>query len=379
MVQPRRSWPAAAAEVGLESDRLETPRLLLDVDRLDRNVERMARIARDAGVSLRPHAKTHKLLEIADRQVAAGCAGLTVAKLGEAELFARHGIGDLFVAYPVWGADKWRRLCDLAAEATIRVGADSHEVFEGLAGAAAARGLVLPVRIEVDTGFGRCGVQSGDEARTLARKVSGLRGVELVGLMSFAGQMYREAPGDRREAAVADAARLVDIADGLRSDGFDIREVSVGSTPSAQYLREMPGVTEFRPGTYVFSDRDQAALGWGALDDCALTIFATVVSRPTPTRAVIDAGTKTLSSDQASAVEGWGDLRAHPGWRLVSLSEEHGVLDVPPGPDGPAIGTTVEIIPNHACGALNLHDEVTVVRDAVVEDVWNVAGRGLVR
>jgi len=379
MVQPGRSWSDAAAEVGAESDRLETPRLLLDVDRLDGNIERMAALAGEADVALRPHAKTHKLLEVADRQLAAGAAGLTVAKLGEAELFARHGIGDLFVAYPVWGADKWRRLCDVAAEATIRVGADSYEVFAGVAGAAAGRGLVLPVRIEVDTGFGRCGVQSADEARTLARKVAGLRGVELVGLMSFAGQMYHKAPGDRHQAAVADAARLVEVAGVLRSDGFDIREVSIGSTPSAQYLREMPGITEFRPGTYVFSDRDQAGLGWGALEDCALTILATVVSRPTPTRAVIDAGTKTLSSDQASAAEGWGDLRGRPGWRLVSLSEEHGVLDVPPGPDGPAIGTTVEIIPNHACGALNLHDEVTVVRAAVVEDVWNVAGRGLVR
>jgi D-serine deaminase-like pyridoxal phosphate-dependent protein len=379
MVQPGRSWSDAAAEVGIESDRIETPRLLLEVDRLDRNIERMAQLAADAGVSLRPHAKTHKLLQVADRQVAAGCAGLTVAKLGEAELFARHGIGDLFVAYPVWGAGKWRRLCDLAAKARIRVGADSREVFEGIAEAASSRGLVLPVRIEVDTGFGRCGVQTAGEARALARKVSELRGVELVGLMSFAGQMYREPPARRRDAAVADAARLVEVADDLRSDGFDIREVSIGSTPSAPYVRDMPGITELRPGTYVFSDRDQAALGWGTLEDCALTILATVVSRPTPTRAVIDAGTKTLSSDQASAVEGWGDLRGHPDWRLVSLSEEHGVLEVPPGPDGPAIGTTVEIIPNHACGALNLHDEVTVVRGTVVEDVWSVAGRGLVR
>jgi D-serine deaminase-like pyridoxal phosphate-dependent protein len=366
-------------ELGVDCDRLETPRLLVELDRLDRNIERMAGLTADAGVSLRPHAKTHKLLQVADRQIAAGCAGLTVAKLGEAELFVRHGIDDLFVAYPIWGEEKWRRLGDLAADATIRVGADSYEVFEGVARAASSRGLVVPVRIEVDTGFGRCGVQTTEEARSLARRMSGLRGIELVGVMSFAGQMYREPAGSRREAAVADAARLVAVADDLRSDGFDIREVSIGSTPSAAYIGDMPGVTELRPGTYVFSDRDQAALGWGTLDDCALTILATVVSRPTPTRAVIDAGTKTLSSDQASSVSGWGDLRGHPDWQLVSLSEEHGVLEVPAGGDGPAIGTTVEIIPNHACGALNLHDEVTAVRGPVVEDVWSVAGRGLVR
>lgn len=379
MVQPSRSWPDAAAEVGVESALLETPRLLLDVERLDRNIDRMARLAAEAGVALRPHAKTHKLLQVADRQVAAGCTGLTVAKLGEAELFAAHGIRDLFVAYPVWGEDKWRRLANLAMGATIRVGADSREVFEGVSRAATSRGLVIPVRIEFDTGFGRCGVQTADEARALARHLAHLRGVDLVGVMSFAGQMYGEPPERRHDAAIADARRLVEVADELRSDGFHITEVSIGSTPSAPYIRDMPGITELRPGTYVFSDRDQAALGWGALDDCALTILATVVSRPTPTRAVIDAGTKTLSSDQASSVGGWGDVRGHPDWVLASLSEEHGVLDVPPGQDGPAIGTTIEIIPNHACGALNMHDEVTVVHGAIVEDVWSVAGRGLVR
>jgi len=379
MVQPSRSRPDAAAEVGLESALLETPRLLLDVERLDRNIGRMAQLAAEAGVSLRPHAKTHKLLQVADRQVAAGCKGLTVAKLGEAELFARHGIRDLFVAYPVWGEDKWRRLANLAMGAPIRVGADSREVFEGVARAATSRGLVIPVRIEFDTGFGRCGVQTTDEARALAQHLSQLHGVELVGVMSFAGQMYGAPPERRRDAAVNDARRLVEVADELRNDGFEIREVSVGSTPSAAYVHDMPGVTELRPGTYVFSDRDQVALGWGTLDDCALTILATVVSRPTPTRAVIDAGTKTLSSDQASSVGGWGDVCGHPDWVLASLSEEHGVLEVPPGPEGPTIGTTIEIVPNHACGALNMHDEVTVVQDAVVEDVWSVAGRGLVR
>jgi D-serine deaminase-like pyridoxal phosphate-dependent protein len=379
MVQPgRRGWDVTD-EIGAEKSQLDTPRLVLDLDRLDRNIERMARLADDAGVALRPHAKTHKLLPVAERQLAAGCQGLTVAKLGEAELFAAHGIRDLFIAYPVWGARKWERLCRLASSADVRVGADSYEVFEGISSAASARGLSIPVRIEVDTGFGRCGVQTTAEARALARRIATLRGVRLVGVMSFAGQLYREPSTRRHEAAVLDSARLVEVAESLRADGFDIPEVSVGGTPSASYVRDMPGVTELRPGTYVFSDRDQVALGWGTLDDCALTVLATVVSRPTPTRAIIDAGTKTLSSDAASAVGGSGVLRGHPEWRLASLSEEHGVLEVPAGSDGPAIGTPVEIIPNHACGALNLHDRVVVVRDDVVEDRWSVEGRGLVR
>jgi D-serine deaminase-like pyridoxal phosphate-dependent protein len=379
MVQPGRRDCGVGDEIGAEKSGLDTPQLMVDLDRLDRNIQRMARLAADAGVALRPHAKTHKLLPVAARQLAAGCQGLTVAKLGEAELFAAHGMRDLFIAYPLWGPHKWERLCRLAAFADVRVGADSYEVFEGISAAASAHGLSIPVRIEVDTGFGRCGVQTPEEARALARRVATLRSVRLVGLMSFAGHLYGEPPPRRREAALADSARLVEVAETLRADGFDIREVSVGSTPSAAHAGSMAGVTELRPGTYVFSDRDQVALGWGTLDDCALTVLATVVSRPTPTRAIIDAGTKTLSSDTASAVGGWGDLRGHPEWRLASLSEEHGVLEVPAGSSGPSIGTPVEIIPNHACGALNLHDRVAVVRDEVVEDWWSVEGRGLVR
>jgi D-serine deaminase-like pyridoxal phosphate-dependent protein len=379
MVQPgRRGWDMTD-EIGVEKSQLDTPRLVLDLPRLDRNIERMARLAHAAGVALRPHAKTHKLLPVAERQIAAGCHGLTVAKLGEAELFAAHGMRDLFIAYPVWGTRKWERLCALAADADIRVGADSFEVFEGISSAASACGLSIPVRIEVDTGFGRCGVQSTAEARALARRLAALTGVRLVGLMSFAGHLYATSPARRREAALGDSAHLVEVAEALRADGFDISEVSVGSTPSAAHVCDMAGVTELRPGTYVFSDRDQVALGWGTLDDCALTVLATVVSRPTPTRAVVDAGTKTLSSDTASTVRGWGELRGHPDWRLATLSEEHGTLEVPAGSEGPSIGTPVEIIPNHACGALNLHDRVAVVRDQVVEDSWTVEGRGLVR
>ena len=364
--------------MGSPATDLDTPRLMLDIVRLDRNIQRMAALAAEAGVTLRPHAKTHKLIQVAERQLAAGCSGLTVAKLGEAELFAGHGIDDLFIAYPVWGESKWERLCDLAQTAHIRVGADSEEVFSGISRAAAARGLVIAVRIEVDTGFGRCGVQSPEQALALARRIDGLPGVRLAGLMSFGGQTYRAPAEGRRAAALEDAARLVAAAELLREHGFEVPEVSVGSTPSAAYAHEMQGVTELRPGTYVFSDRDQAGLGWGTLDGCALTVAATVVSRPTPTRAIIDAGTKTLSGDRAATAEGWGDVRGHPGWTIESLSEEHGVLSVPGGA-GPAIGDRLEIIPNHACAALNLHDEVTVVRDGAVEDVWSVEGRGLVR
>jgi len=364
-------------QVGGAKLELDTPCLLLDLDRLERNIERMAALASSAGIGLRPHAKTHKLVEVAQRQLAAGSAGLTVAKLGEAELFAEHGIRDLFIAYPLWGESKWRRLCELASVNEVRVAVDSRDVCLGIASAAARRGLTIPVRIEVDTGFGRCGVQDAGEARALAELITNTRGLRLAGLMSFAGQTYASREGVR-EAVFADAAVLSQIAGELRDRSFEVAEISVGSTPSAGHLGSLTGVTEFRPGTYVFSDRDQAALGWGTEADCALTVLATVVSRPTAARAVIDAGTKTLSSDRAGQVDGWGAIVGHPSWRLVTLNEEHGLIELPPGED-PPIGATVEIVPNHACGALNLHDWVAVVVGDEVRDWWRVAGRGLVR
>jgi D-serine deaminase-like pyridoxal phosphate-dependent protein len=362
--------------VGCAKDELDTPSVTLDVERLERNIERMASLASAAGVALRPHAKTHKMVEVAERQLTAGCDGLTVAKLGEAEVFAEHGIGNLLIAYPLWGEQKWGRLCVLAEEAEIRVTADSAEVCKGISAAVSARGVSVAVRIEVDTGYGRCGVQDVSEAADLAAVVERAPGLRLVGVMSFAGQTYG-APEGVRDAARSDADRLVEIASALRERGFEIAEISVGSTPSAAHLAELEGVTEFRPGTYVFSDRDQAALGWGTLDDCALRLTATVVSRPTRNRAVIDAGTKSLSSDRATHADGWGTIAGHPSWALSWLNEEHGVIELPPGED-PSIGTTVEIIPNHACGMLNMHDWVAVVRDGEVHDWWPVAARGRV-
>ena len=369
----------APGPVGSQAGALDTPCLVLDLDVLDANIARMAGLARDAGVALRPHAKTHKLVEVARRQLNAGASGLTVAKLGEAELLAAHGIDDLLIAYPVWGAAKWERLARLAQSATIRVAADSLEVFAGMAAAAARRGATVLVRIEVDTGYGRCGVQGPGEALRLATAVDRLPGLSLVGLLSFAGQTYAARGDDAIAAAAgADAARLLEVAAVLRDAGFAVPEISVGSTPSATRVGGLAdGITEVRPGTYVFSDRDQAALGWGTLEDCALTARATVVSHPTPTRAIIDAGTKTLSSDRAQTAAGWGVIRGHPDWQLHSLNEEHGILEVPAG-QAP-IGTAVQIVPNHACGMLNLHDWVAACRGGEVLDWWPVEGRGLIR
>jgi len=358
---------------------LQTPSLLVDVDRLQGNIARMAAIAREAGVDLRPHGKTHKTPQIGRLQLAAGSRGLTVAKLGEADVFADAGIADLFIAFPLWGDAKWEHLCRLAERARVRVAADSFEVLEGISRTAVRHGLRVPVRLEVDSGFGRCGLQSPEEVRALAQRMSALPGVELVGLMGFGGQSYAEATAEGvQRVARAEAVQLVTIAELLRADGIAVDEISAGSTPTAPYVAQVPGITEIRPGTYVFSDRDQVALGWGTLDDCALTLLVTVVSRPTPTRAVIDGGTKTFGADQAARVPGWGVVRGRPEVTVAWLSEEHGNLEVPPDAHLP-IGSRLEIIPNHCCGALAMHDRLVAVSGDEVVEVWPIAARGKVQ
>jgi D-serine deaminase-like pyridoxal phosphate-dependent protein len=360
-------------------DDLDTPSLLIDLDRLEANIRRMAAITLATGVDLRPHAKTHKMPEVGRLQLAAGSPGLTVAKLGEAEMFAGHGLRNLFIAYPLWGQEKWERLCRLATEADVRVAADSYEVLEGLSRQALHHGLRIRVRLEVDSGMGRCGLQSPEAVLALAQRMQSLAGVELVGLMGYGGQAASEPDLDGiRHVATAEGTQLVRVAELLRADGFAVPELSAGGTPTGPYVARVPGITEIRPGTYVFSDRTQVATGWGSLEECALTVQATVVSRPTATRAVIDAGSKTLSSDPAVRSPGYGAVLGQPDFALTRLSEEHGMLEVPAESSLP-IGTRLRLVPNHACVCINLHDRVAVVRREHVEAVWAVAGRGMVR
>jgi D-serine deaminase-like pyridoxal phosphate-dependent protein len=363
----------------LEIADLDTPSLLVDLDRMQANIDRMAAITREAGVDLRPHAKTHKTPQIGYLQIAAGSPGLTVAKLGEAEVFADAGIDNLFIAYPQWGEIKWERLCQLARRAQVRVAADSYELLEGLSRVAARHGQRILVRLEVDSGFGRTGLQSAEEVRTLARRMESLPGVELVGLMGYGGQAGKQPDAESiRQVARAEGEGLVEIATMLRADGFAVPELSAGGTPSGPYVAAVPGITEIRPGTYVFSDRSQATTGWGDLDGCALTVLVTVVSRPTPTRAIVDGGSKTFSSDRAPHSEGFGAVRGHPDIEFSWLTEEHGMLTVPPDADLP-IGTRLQVIPNHVCAAVNLHDRLVAVRGERVEAVWPIAARGRVQ
>ena len=278
------------------------------------------------------------------------------------------------------GSDKIRRLMNLAERITISTGIDSVEVAKPISDAAAARGLRLPVLIKIDSGLGRLGVQYGDPALELARKIRKMPGLELRGIYTHEGFVYAASDlQDMRRLAIETGERMVETAEILRDDGARIDVVSVGATPSALMTCTVEGVTETRPGTYVFNDSYQVKLGIAKIQDCALSILATVISTPAPDRAVIDAGTKSFSSDKAAALGVYGRIKDMPHLALVRAYEEHGVLDVGSEGKKPQVGDKLEIIPNHVCPAVNLFDELVGVRDEIVTLKWKVAARGLLR
>jgi len=359
-------------------DAIETPAVLVELDVVERNIAAMAESARRCGVRLRPHAKTHKVVEIARMQVAAGAAGLTVAKATEAEVFAAAGFDDLFIAYPVVGTDKGRRLLALADRGRLAVGVDSEDGARTLDGVFRAAGRRLDVLLKVDVGFHRVGV-TPERAAEAARRVADLPGLRLRGLFTFAGHAYSaETPEGVARVGRSEGSILSETAQRIRDGGLEIEEVSVGSTPTAPHAMAIPGVTECRPGNYVYNDASQVSLGTCALEDCALTVLATVVSVPAPDRAVVDAGSKTLSSDPLRPRgAGFGFVLGRRS-RVARLSEEHGLIEVVAG-EGFRVGERVRILPNHACVVCNLHDRILAIRRGVVEAELAVAARGRVQ
>ena len=356
-------------------DDVATPALLVDLDVLEANVGRMAEAARSHGVGLRPHAKTHKTVEIAALQMAAGAVGLCLAKTSEAEAFARAGFRDIFLAYPVVGADKARRLLALSDSVRLSVGVDGEDGARSLAATFHAAGRTLDVLLEVDVGFHRVGV-APEAALGLARRVAELPGLRLRGVFTFAGHAYScPTPDDVAGVGRSEAQTLVGVAAALRDAGLPAEEVSVGSTPTAPHAMAMAGVTECRPGVYVFNDASQVSLGSCRPEDCALTVLATVVSVGGSGRAVVDAGSKCLSSDPLrprAGGHGWLLGRAS---RIAWLSEEHGVVAVAEG-ESFRVGERVRILPNHACVVANLADRLLGVRSGRVEAELPVVARG---
>ncbi|WP_243057594.1 alanine racemase [Nocardioides sp. SR21] len=335
-----------------------TPYLRVDVARLAANIEKAAAI----GVALRPHVKTHKCVEIARMQVAAGAQGITVATIGEAEAFVDAGFDDVFIAYPLWvDARAAERLRALADRARVTIGVDS---VAGAANAGRLLGDRVSALVEVDSGHHR----SGGPPQRAAEVAQA--GVEVRGVFTFPGHSY--AP-DGRAAAAQDEARALAVAAGaLRAAGIEPEVVSGGSTPSLADS-DTGVLTELRPGVYVFNDAQQWELGTVGSDRIALTCRATVVSHAGG-RLVLDSGSKLLGADRAAYATGFGRLLQHPDARVVQLSEHHAVVDLGGAPL-PPLGSQVDVIPNHVCNAVNLVDELWAdTGDDLLR--WPVAGRG---
>ena len=363
-----------------DDELLDTPCVVVDETILHQNIAEMAAFAASLGVVLRPHMKTHKTPQIARLQVAAGAAGATCAKLGEAEVFVdQAGITDVLLAYPVVGEPKIRRLLALMERAHVTVAVDSIEAGDALARAMTGAERVLDIYVEVNTGQDRAGARAGEEARDLALDLARLPGLQVVGVMTHEGHAGSSAPDQIEATALAAGRALVETAAAIRAEGIALEHVSVGSTPSSPYTATVPGITEMRPGTYVFNDN--AAFRHGRLgpDRCAARIAATVVSRPAAARAVIDAGSKALAMDPSASHPGHGYIVGHPEDILARISEEHGVVVLPQDEPGFAIGQRHEVIPNHVCPTINLTDELVIARDGQVVDAWRVAARGKVR
>jgi D-serine deaminase-like pyridoxal phosphate-dependent protein len=358
----------------------DTPRVVVHLPTLRANIDRMARAAADAGVRLRPHIKTHKIGAIARMQLAAGATGIQVAKLGEALAMVEFGIADILVAYPVVGPEKVRRLAEIARRARVSVSLDSIEAAQGISAAVRAAGARVRMLVEIDTGLKRIGVQPGEEAVALAERIARLPGVELAGVLTHEGHIYTAAT-DRAhlERLTREACGMaVETAAAIRDRGLPAPVVSVGSSGTAAPAMRVPGVTEVRPGTYVFNDLTQVGLGAASMADVAAAVVVTVVSRPAADRAVLDGGTKTFSSDQhiaASAPRSYGQILGHPEWHFVRASEEHGVVEIRDG-TGPAIGDRLVVVPNHVCPVINLHDSVVAMDESGALTDWPVDARG---
>ena len=356
---------------------LETPALLVDLDRLEANLARAAGYCAEHGLRLRPHTKTHKTPDIGRMQLDGGAAGLTVAKVGEAEVMAASGAADMLIAYPLLGESKWRRAIAVAGKTNLSAALDNAPAARGLARHAAAAGVEIGILVEADLGMGRCGLAPGGGLVDLAREIAGMPGLRLDGLMFYPGHVNLAAP--EGETAFTKIARdLETIYDDFRRDGLPLDTVSGGSTPTLFHSHRLPGLTEIRPGTYVFNDCMQVAMGSCAWEQCAASVMTTVVSTPREGAAIVDGGSKTFSSDPARPAGSglYGRVTDDPAVSFYKMSEEHGFLDVRGAALKIRIGDRLRIIPNHICTAVNMHESIYGVRGETVERVWQVAGRG---
>ncbi len=340
---------------------LPTPMMVIDAAVVRRNLDRLGGYTAPHGLRVRPHTKTHKSRVLAAQQLAAGSPGLTVAKVGEAECFADL-CDDLLLAYPAVDPSRCQRLAVLANRASVTVAIDSAVAAEALGSAARQQHVRIGILVDIDVGFGRTGVQSPEDALALAKRVDDTEGLTLRGLMCYPGHVWNPA-GQQEPALRSISARLAETLVLFQRDGLNAEIVSGGSTPTAYQSHLIPELTEIRPGTYIFNDMNTVHGGFCTLDDCAARIVATVVSDAVPDQVVIDAGTKTLTSDRCLPApdSGHGCVVEYPEAKLTRLSEEHGQIDVSRCRRRPRLGERVTVIPNHICPCVNLQDAAWLI------------------
>ncbi len=356
--------------IGSPITALDTPRLLVDLDIMARNIGRLAALFARHGVQWRPHTKGIKLPAIAHMMIRAGAMGVTCAKLGEAEVMAAAGIGSILIANQIVGADKIARLVHLARHAEVICCVDSPANIAAIGAAASQAGVEQSVLIEVNTGMNRSGVEPGAATVALAQIVAATPGLRLRGVMGWEGHVAGMPAGEQKRAACAAAVGLLTAtADACRAAGLPIEIVSCGGTGTFPYSAALPGVTEIQAGGAIFHDLTYAS--WGIEQEFALIVLVGVISRPTPTRVVVDAGKKTFSSDQTAP-----KAMDFPDASALRLSAEHGQFELAAASDTPAVGDRIRCIVGYGDTTVHLHETLVGVRDGKVEIIWPLLGRG---
>ena len=346
---------------------LETPAVLIDLDVVDANIERAQSLFDTIGIGFRPHVKTHKIPFLAELQMKQGAIGLAAQKISEVEVFALAGFTDITLCFNLLSPAKIARLRALLDRCHITVVADNLAVVRALSDGMAGAAMPLDVLVECDTGMARNGVQTPQAACDLAQAIAAAPGLTFAGLMTY------PAPG----ATLQVQSFLTKARDLCLATVGHCRVISGGGTPALTLAGLAPVLTEYRAGTYIYNDRSLVAREVCTLEDCALTVLATVVSRPTPTRAILDTGSKALTSDLLG-LTGYGTILDYPDAEITGLSEEHGHVTLKIGSDMPEIGQKLRIVPNHACPVSNLYDTVTLHRSGTVVREVKVAARGTV-
>lgn len=365
------------SEVGTRIADLETPAMVVDLDVMDRNLKRVADYAHQHALRLRPHTKTHKSPVLGRKQLDLGAAGLTVAKVGEAEVMLGSGTGDLLVAFPVIGRTKLERLMHVAEKTRVTVSLDSVFAARQLSEAARESQREIGVLAEMDAGLGRVGVTPGPDLIELAQQIDRLPWLRFEGIAFYPGHI--KALDQEGRTAIQTLSQLLwNTLRELKQAGLEPGIVSGGSTPALFHSHEIGGLNEIRPGTYIFNDRNTMLMGACALEDCAAAVLTTVVSTARKGQIIIDGGSKTFSSDRPVSVAevSFGHIADSPEAVFTKMNEEHGYVDIRRAKRDFAIGDRVRVIPNHVCVAMNLHECVYGYRGDTVEQAWKVEARG---